>query len=118
MKRWLRQRGRNKNDASSEEAKAAISKFENWYHRIVVAPGVVTPGINNTDASLEAMKVPKDLSGKRVLDIGARRILLVHGRGQGSRGAGGRLDGSASHRVRDSGLAETGSPVVHGGVVH
>lgn len=114
MGRWLKGQGKT----SSEEAKAAISKVENWRHRIEVAPGVAAPGINNTDASLEAMKVPKDLSGKRVLDIGARRILLVHGRGQGSRGAGGRLDGSASHRVRDSGLAETGSPVVHGGVVH
>jgi tRNA (mo5U34)-methyltransferase len=55
-----------------EEVRARISSVENWYHQIEVAPGVVTPGINPSANQLAAMEVPDDLSGKRVLDVGAR----------------------------------------------
>jgi tRNA (mo5U34)-methyltransferase len=56
----------------AEEVRAEISKVEHWYHRIEVAPGIVTPGTNNSDAVLRAMDVPDRLDGKRVLDVGAR----------------------------------------------
>jgi tRNA (mo5U34)-methyltransferase len=42
-----------------------------WHQRWEVSPGVWTPGINDVAALCEAVRLPKDLSGKRVLDIGA-----------------------------------------------
>jgi len=61
-----------KQKMTDEETRAEISKVEHWYHRIEVAPGIVTPGTNDSDAVLQAMEVPEHLSGKRVLDVGAR----------------------------------------------
>ncbi len=55
-----------------KEVRAEISKIQNWYHTIQVSPGIFTPGSHNSDKALEAMGVPEDLSGKRLLDIGAR----------------------------------------------
>jgi tRNA (mo5U34)-methyltransferase len=49
-----------------------VARVQHWYHRIEVAPGVVTPGINNSPAVLRALRLPDDLSGRRVLDIGTR----------------------------------------------
>jgi tRNA (mo5U34)-methyltransferase len=49
-----------------------LASFPHWYHRIEVAPGVVTPGINDSPAALRALGLPNDLSGRRVLDIGTR----------------------------------------------
>jgi tRNA (mo5U34)-methyltransferase len=43
-----------------------------WHHRIEVAPGVVTPGVYDCDAMWRLLALPENLSGKRVLDIGAR----------------------------------------------
>ena len=47
--------------------------FENipWHQRWEIAPGVFTPGANPVDVLLNYASVPADLSGKRVLDIGA-----------------------------------------------
>lgn len=49
-----------------------IDSVPHWYHRFEFAPGVVTPGINNSPKVLAQLDLPKDLSGLRVLDIGAR----------------------------------------------
>lgn len=46
-----------------------VNRFPFWYHRIELPGGVVTPGSSPIDAA--AYKVPADLSGKRVLDVGA-----------------------------------------------
>lgn len=43
-----------------------------WYHRIEVAPGIVTPGINDSPAALRGLGLPDNLTGRRVLDIGTR----------------------------------------------
>jgi tRNA (mo5U34)-methyltransferase len=59
-------------DDKMEEARRLIASHEHWYHRIEVAPGVVTPGVNDSQMILDALDLPADLSGKRVLDIGAR----------------------------------------------
>ena len=56
----------------AEEVRTRISTVENWYHRMEVAPGVVTPGINPSETSLAIMDVPESLKGRRVLDVGAR----------------------------------------------
>jgi tRNA (mo5U34)-methyltransferase len=43
-----------------------------WFHRIPVAPGVVTPGIDIDAQSKAAFnRIPEDFTGKTVLDIGA-----------------------------------------------
>jgi tRNA (mo5U34)-methyltransferase len=49
-----------------------IATVTSWYHRIEVAPGVVTPGINDSPAALAALDLPADLRGCRVLDVGTR----------------------------------------------
>ncbi len=53
-------------------ARERIATVEHWYHRIEVAPGIVTPGINDSPGTLELLALPADCSGLRVLDIGAR----------------------------------------------
>lgn len=57
---------------ASRRAREAIAGQEKWHHRIEVAPGVVTPGLQDTPALLSQIGMPEDLSGMRVLDIGAR----------------------------------------------
>ncbi len=49
-----------------------ISSVSNWFHRIEVAPGIFTPGSQDTEGLLSHLKLPSDLSGLRVLDVGAR----------------------------------------------
>ena len=41
-----------------------------WFHRIDLG-GIVTPGLDDTAAKLARVKLPADLSGQSVLDIGA-----------------------------------------------
>ena len=43
----------------------------NWFHRIDLGNGVVTPGFDDTPTKLGQIRLPADLSGKTVLDIGA-----------------------------------------------
>ena len=43
-----------------------------WYHIIELAPGILTPGVNDAAAILNQMKLPADCHGLRVLDLGAR----------------------------------------------
>lgn len=46
-----------------------IDAFDFWYHRIKLPGGVVTPGW--APLSTEKYGIPNDLTGKRVLDVGA-----------------------------------------------
>ncbi|HEY2715541.1 MAG TPA: methyltransferase domain-containing protein [Solirubrobacterales bacterium] len=57
---------------AARRAEEAIAKQAKWHHRIEVAPGVVTPGLQQTEDLLAQIGMPEDLSGMRVLDIGAR----------------------------------------------
>ncbi|MCW2981921.1 MAG: methyltransferase protein [Solirubrobacterales bacterium] len=59
-------------DDAIRRAEAAIAKQAKWHHRIEVAPGVTTPGLQDTPALLGQIGMPEDLTGMRVLDIGAR----------------------------------------------
>ena len=43
-----------------------------WHHRIELAPGIFTPAIQQTQDLLTSINLPTDLSGQRVLDLGAR----------------------------------------------
>lgn len=56
----------------AEEAQRLIGAHPHWYHRIEVAPGVVTPGVNDSQMVLDALQLPESLEGMRVLDVGAR----------------------------------------------
>jgi tRNA (mo5U34)-methyltransferase len=42
-----------------------------WFHRIDLGNGIVTPGIDDSPRKLEGLRMPADLTGKTVLDIGA-----------------------------------------------
>jgi len=59
----------------TESIRGRIAKHPNWYHRIELAPGLVTPGVHDSQAGLrllDALGLPRDCSGLRVLDIGCR----------------------------------------------
>lgn len=56
---------------SAEEVKQKIASRPFWYHRIIIPPGVETPGMNDCAETLNYLTLPKDMSGMRVLDIGA-----------------------------------------------
>lgn len=53
----------------SDELKARVEAMPYWYHRIELPGGVVTPGW--APLSVPAYRVPDDLTGARVLDVGA-----------------------------------------------
>jgi tRNA (mo5U34)-methyltransferase len=53
-------------------AQDLVDSVGSWYHRIEVAPGLVTPGVNDSQLVLRVLNLPTDLSGLRVLDIGTR----------------------------------------------
>jgi len=48
---------------------ARVNEFPFWYHKVELHHGVVTPGWAPLDR--EAYRIPEDLTGKRVLDVGA-----------------------------------------------
>jgi len=56
---------------SEDEIRARIAAVPFWFHQIEVAPGVVTPGYDRSKEKLLQLQLPGDLTGKRVLDIGA-----------------------------------------------
>jgi len=53
----------------TETLKRRIAEIGFWYHRIPLPGGIVTPGITPYDPS--PYRIPADLTGKRVLDVGA-----------------------------------------------
>ena len=57
---------------SMSEIKEMIDSVPVWHHRIELSPGIFTPAIQQTHNLLTAIKLPTDLSGLRVLDLGAR----------------------------------------------
>lgn len=42
-----------------------------WFHQIDLGNGLVTPGADRSEAKLAGLNLPRDLAGKRVIDIGA-----------------------------------------------
>lgn len=55
--------------AGKSELQRAVERIPYWYHRIELPGGVVTPGWAPMDAA--AYRLPEDLSGQSVLDVGA-----------------------------------------------
>ncbi|MBT4740793.1 MAG: DUF1698 domain-containing protein [Rhodospirillaceae bacterium] len=54
---------------STSDIQAKIDAFDFWYHRIELPDGIITPGW--APMSSEMYGIPEDLTGKRVLDVGA-----------------------------------------------
>lgn len=42
-----------------------------WFHTINLGNGIITKGLDKSQKKLEMIKIPRDLKGKTVLDIGA-----------------------------------------------
>jgi tRNA (mo5U34)-methyltransferase len=57
---------------SVDEIKKMIDSVPIWHHRIELAPGMFTPAVQWTNEVLADINLPEDLSGLRVLDLGAR----------------------------------------------
>lgn len=52
---------------SVSEIENLISKAPYWHHRIELAPGIFTPGLQDTQALLLQISFPEDLSGREFL---------------------------------------------------
>ena len=61
---------RNGVKMSNETLQSQVSAIR-WFHRINLGQGIVTPGLDDTQAKLARVKLPTDLVGRSVLDIGA-----------------------------------------------
>ena len=55
----------------ADENPAATMDSIKWFHSIPLNDGTVTPGLDASMAKLEQIGLPKDLTGKTVLDIGS-----------------------------------------------
>lgn len=55
---------------TAQELRRRVAEV-NWFHSIDLGDGLVTPGRDNNPRRLEQMRLPADLSGRTVLDIGA-----------------------------------------------
>jgi tRNA (mo5U34)-methyltransferase len=53
-----------------QELVAAVQRIE-WYHRMDLGAGIITPGVAHNSKTLSRLNLPKDLRGKTVLDVGA-----------------------------------------------
>lgn len=52
-----------------QDLQRRVEAFPFWYHRIALPGGVTTPGLN--PLNVKTYRIPDELSGKRVLDVGA-----------------------------------------------
>jgi tRNA (mo5U34)-methyltransferase len=54
----------------AEQLNAEVARIR-WFHSIPLPHGIVTPGVDRSSQRLATFKLPEDLRGKTVLDIGA-----------------------------------------------
>ncbi|MHC4127538.1 MAG: DUF1698 domain-containing protein [Planctomycetota bacterium] len=52
------------------DLRRGVEKIQ-WYHRIDLGDGIVTPGVDPSPQKLQRLRLPADLGGKTVLDVGA-----------------------------------------------
>ena len=55
--------------AEPRELRAEVDELE-WYHTLELAPGVVTPGWQDTRPIVGQLPIPASLAGRRCLDVG------------------------------------------------
>jgi tRNA (mo5U34)-methyltransferase len=54
------------------DLRAQVDAVPHWYHCFDFGDGITTPGMRHCDRLLEMLELPEDMSGLRVLDLGAR----------------------------------------------
>jgi tRNA (mo5U34)-methyltransferase len=55
---------------SRSEAQTLIDSRPWWYHRFEIFPGLWTPGVYDPSGTLHELRLPTDMRGMRVLEIG------------------------------------------------
>jgi tRNA (mo5U34)-methyltransferase len=55
---------------NKNEAEALVASVPHWHHKFEIFPGVITPGCYDPQFLLDMTRLPDDLKGARVLDIG------------------------------------------------
>ena len=56
-----------------------IAAHPHWYHQIEVAPGVVTPGVNDSQMVLDALELPERLDATYIGEDGLKhRPVMLH----------------------------------------
>jgi tRNA (mo5U34)-methyltransferase len=70
---WKRKRADEREVHTSRDPQTLRAEVEQikWWHPIDLGGGIVTPGIDVTPARLAEIRMPEDLSGRTVLDVGA-----------------------------------------------
>lgn len=58
------------NETDIQTIQKRVNEIE-WFHRIDLGNGIVTPGFQDSQAKLKMIHLPESLVGKAVLDIGA-----------------------------------------------
>src|SRR5260370_31760616 len=54
----------------SDEIRQRVAGVK-WFHTIDFGQGIVSPGDDDSPGKLKSLQIPRDLSGKTFLDIGA-----------------------------------------------
>ena len=65
----------SQNKTAIQDIRNKINTHASWYHRIELAPGVITPGTCDSKSMLKKLNdlgLPQNANGLRVLDIGCR----------------------------------------------
>lgn len=53
-----------------KDAQGLVASVPAWHHRFEISPGVVTPGSYDPEFLWNKMRLPQDMQGARILDIG------------------------------------------------
>ena len=56
---------------TEDQIRAGLAEIDSWYHVIELGHGIVTPGAFDMRKYLHHYPIPEDMSGMRVLDVGA-----------------------------------------------
>jgi tRNA (mo5U34)-methyltransferase len=58
-------------DMDIDEVRQLIARRSWWYQKFEIFPGVITPGVHDPSGMLAATKLPADMRGLTVLEVGA-----------------------------------------------
>ena len=53
------------------EAQSLVASVPAWHHKFEISPGVITPGSYDPEFLWNKMRLPRDMQGRRVLDLGS-----------------------------------------------
>jgi tRNA (mo5U34)-methyltransferase len=60
----------HKSPMNRQEARALIDTRPWWYHTFEIFPGLWTPGVYDPSGTLHELRLPNDMKGMRVLEVG------------------------------------------------